>query len=146
MKRFKNFSSGLITFLIVYFIFFTMDDLVAQLIFYFGLSIIGKYIFRLTKVIINKLTGDSDEQRRNSIRDWEDKTTLSRYGKILEEYSERWNPEPLPHLNKNSENLELDTLRVSIGTMYMNIVYGRDKTPFVVFKELLWKLTYTVLY
>lgn len=33
--------------------------------------------------------------------------------------------------------LELDTLRVSIGTMYMNIVYGRDKTPFVVFKELL---------
>lgn len=69
MKRFKNFSSGLITFLIVYFIFFTMDDLVAQLIFYFGLSIIGKYIFRLTKAIINKLTGDSDEQRRNFKRD-----------------------------------------------------------------------------
>lgn len=56
MKRFKNFSSGLITFLIVYFIFFTMNDLVAQLIFYFGLSIIGKYIFRLTKFTINKLT------------------------------------------------------------------------------------------
>lgn len=55
MKRFKNFSSGLITFLIVYFIFFTMNDLVAQLIFYFGLTIIGKYIFRLTKFIINKL-------------------------------------------------------------------------------------------
>ena len=65
MKRFKNFSSGLITFLIVYFIFFTMNDLVAQLIFYFGLTIVGKYIFRLTKAIINKLTGDSDEQRRN---------------------------------------------------------------------------------
>ena len=46
-----------------------MDDLVAQLIFYFGLSIIGKYIFRLTKAIINKLTGDSDEQIRNSKRD-----------------------------------------------------------------------------
>ena len=58
MKRFKNFSSVLITFLIVYFIFFTMNDLVAQLIFYFGLSIIGKYIFRLTKATINKLTGE----------------------------------------------------------------------------------------
>lgn len=69
MKRFKNFSSGLITFLIVYFIFFTMNDLVAQLIFYFGLVIIGKYIFRLTKFTINKLTGDSDEQRRNLKRD-----------------------------------------------------------------------------
>lgn len=69
MKRFKNFSSGLITFLIVYFIFFTMNDLVAQLIFYFGLSIIGKYIFRLTKTTINKLTGDNDEQRRNFKRD-----------------------------------------------------------------------------
>ena len=69
MKRFKNFSSGLITFLIVYFIFFTMNDLVAQLIFYFGLSIIGKYIFRLTKAIINKLTGDNDGQRRNFKRD-----------------------------------------------------------------------------
>lgn len=56
MNRFKNFSSGLIAFLIVYFIFFTMNDLVAQLIFYFGLSIIGKYIFRLTKFVINKLT------------------------------------------------------------------------------------------
>ena len=61
MKRFKNFSSGLIAFLIVYFIFFTMSDLVAQLIFYFGLSIIGKYIFRLTKFIINKLTGGNNE-------------------------------------------------------------------------------------
>lgn len=59
MKRFKNFSSGLIAFLIAYFIFFTMNDLVAQLIFYFGLSIIGKYIFRLTKFIINK-TGNLD--------------------------------------------------------------------------------------
>ena len=61
MKRFKNFSSGLIAFLIAYFIFFTMNDLVAQLIFYFGLSIIGKYIFRLTKLVINKLTGVKDE-------------------------------------------------------------------------------------
>ncbi len=55
MKRFKNFSSGLITFLIVYFIFFTMNDLVTQLIFYFGLSIIGVYVFRLSHFIINKL-------------------------------------------------------------------------------------------
>ena len=46
-----------------------MNDLVAQLIFYFGLSIIGKYIFRLTKAIINKLTGDNDGQRRNFKRD-----------------------------------------------------------------------------
>lgn len=58
MNRFKNFSSGLIAFLIIYFIFFTMNDLVAQLIFYFGLSIIGKYIFRLTKFIINKVIGE----------------------------------------------------------------------------------------
>ena len=55
MKRFKNFSSGLITFLIVYFIFFTMNELVAQLIFFFGLSVIGVYIFRLSHFIINKL-------------------------------------------------------------------------------------------
>lgn len=61
MNRFKNFSSGLIAFLIVYFIFFTMNDLVAQLIFYFGLSIMGKYIFRLAKFIINKLIGNKDE-------------------------------------------------------------------------------------
>lgn len=61
MKRFKNFSSGLIAFLIAYFIFFTMNDLVAQLIFYFGLSIIGKYIFQLTKFIINKLMEGSNE-------------------------------------------------------------------------------------
>lgn len=57
MKRLKNSSSGLITFLIVYFIFFTMNDLVAQLIFYFGLAIVGKYVFRLTNFITNKLTG-----------------------------------------------------------------------------------------
>ena len=55
MKRFKNFSSGLITFLIAYFIFFTMNELVAQLIFFFGLSAIGVYIFRLSHFIINKL-------------------------------------------------------------------------------------------
>lgn len=61
MKRFKNFSSGLIAFLIVYFIFFTMSDLVAQLIFYFGLSIIGKYIFRLAKFTINKLVRGNNE-------------------------------------------------------------------------------------
>lgn len=55
MKRFRNFSSGLITFLIVYFVFFTMNDLVAQLIFYFGLAIIGKYIFRLVKMLVGKI-------------------------------------------------------------------------------------------
>lgn len=55
MKRFKNFSSGLIAFLIAYFIFFTMNDLVAQLIFYFGLSIIGGLIFKFMNFIMNKL-------------------------------------------------------------------------------------------
>lgn len=55
MKRFKNFSSGLISLMIVYFIFCTMNELVAQLIFFFGLSVIGVYIFRLSHLIINKL-------------------------------------------------------------------------------------------
>ena len=55
MKRFKNFSSGLISLMIVYFIFCTMNELVAQLIFFFGLSVIGVYIFRLSHFIINKL-------------------------------------------------------------------------------------------
>lgn len=55
MKRFKNFSSGLISLMVVYFIFCTMNELVAQLIFFFGLSVIGVYIFRLSYFIINKL-------------------------------------------------------------------------------------------
>ena len=55
MKRFKNFSSGLISLMVVYFIFCTMNELVAQLIFFFGLSVIGVYIFRLSPFIINKL-------------------------------------------------------------------------------------------
>lgn len=54
MKRFKNFSSGLISFMIVYFIFCTMNELIAQLIFFFGLSIVGVYIFRLSHFIIDK--------------------------------------------------------------------------------------------
>ena len=32
-----------------------MNELVAQLIFFFGLSVIGVYIFRLSHFIINKL-------------------------------------------------------------------------------------------
>lgn len=55
MKRFKNFSSGLISLMVVHFIFCTMNELVAQLIFFFGLSVIGVYIFRLSHLIINKL-------------------------------------------------------------------------------------------
>ena len=55
MKRFKNISSGLISSMVVYFIFCTMNELVAQLIFFFGLSVIGVYIFRLSHFIINKL-------------------------------------------------------------------------------------------
>ena len=55
MRRFKNFSSGLISLIIVYFIFCTMNELVAQLIFFFGLSIIGVYIFKLSHLTINKL-------------------------------------------------------------------------------------------
>lgn len=55
MKRFKNFSSGLISLMAVYFIICTMNELVAQLIFLFGLSIIGVYVFRLSYLIINKL-------------------------------------------------------------------------------------------
>lgn len=55
MKRFKNFSSSLISLMIVYFIFCTMNELVTQLIFFFGLSVIGVYIFRLSLFIINKL-------------------------------------------------------------------------------------------
>ena len=55
MKRFKNFSSSLVSLVVVYFIFCTMNELVAQLIFFFGLSVIGVYIFRLSHFIINKL-------------------------------------------------------------------------------------------
>ena len=55
MKRFKNFSISLISLMGVYFIFCTMNELVAQLIFFFGLSVIGVYIFRLSHFIINKL-------------------------------------------------------------------------------------------
>lgn len=55
MKRFRNFSLGLMTFLIVYFIFMIMNEFVAQLIFYFGLTIIGLYIFRGLNLISNKL-------------------------------------------------------------------------------------------
>lgn len=55
MKRFKNFSSVLISFMVVYFIFCTMNKLVAQLTFFFGLSVIGVYVFRLSQLIINKL-------------------------------------------------------------------------------------------
>lgn len=55
MKQFKNFSSVLISFMVVYFIFCTMNELVAQLIFFFGLSIIGVYIFRLSHFILDKL-------------------------------------------------------------------------------------------
>ena len=55
MKRFKNFSSSLVSLMGVYFIFCTMNELVAQLIFFFGLSVIGVYIFRLSHFIINKL-------------------------------------------------------------------------------------------
>lgn len=55
MKRFENFSSSLISLMIVYFIFCTMNELVAQLIFFFGLSVIGVYIFRLNNLIISKL-------------------------------------------------------------------------------------------
>lgn len=55
MKRFKNFSSGLVSLMVIYFIFYTMNELVAQLIFFFGLSVIGVYIFRLSHLIINKL-------------------------------------------------------------------------------------------
>ena len=56
MKRFKNFSSGLISFMLVYFIFCIMNDLVAQLIFFFGLSIIGGFIFKFINFIMDKLT------------------------------------------------------------------------------------------
>ena len=75
MKRFKNFSSGLVTFLIVYFIFFTMNDLVAQLIFFFGLSVIGAYIFRLSHFIINKLKNiklcDGGFWNKDGIYNWD---------------------------------------------------------------------------
>nr|DAQ09859.1 MAG TPA: hypothetical protein [Caudoviricetes sp.] len=39
----------------VYFIFCTMSELLAQLIFFWGLSIISVYIFRLSHFIIDKL-------------------------------------------------------------------------------------------
>ena len=55
MKRFRNFSLGLTSFLIVYFIFMIMNELVAQLIFYFGLTIIGLYIFRGLNIVSQKL-------------------------------------------------------------------------------------------
>lgn len=75
MKRFKNFSSGLISLMIVYFIFCTMNELVAQLIFLFGLSVIGVYIFRLNQLIINKLKDiklcDCGFWDRDGIYDWD---------------------------------------------------------------------------
>lgn len=55
MKRFRNFSLGLTSFLIVYFIFMIMNELVAQLIFYFGLTIIGLYIFRGLNLIFQRI-------------------------------------------------------------------------------------------
>ena len=55
MKRFKNFSNGLVSFMIVFFIFCTMNETVAQLIFFFGLSIIGGFIFKFINLIIDKL-------------------------------------------------------------------------------------------
>lgn len=55
MKRFRNFSLGLTSFLIVYFIFMIMNELVAQLIFYFGLTIIGLYVFRGLNIIFQKI-------------------------------------------------------------------------------------------
>lgn len=75
MKKFKNFSSGLISFMIVYFIFCTMNELVAQLIFFFGLSIIGVYIFRLSCFIIYKLKNikfcDCGFWDRDGIYNWD---------------------------------------------------------------------------
>lgn len=55
MKRFRNFSLGFTSFLIIYFIFMIMNEVVAQLIFYFGLTIIGLYIFRLLNLIFQKI-------------------------------------------------------------------------------------------
>lgn len=75
MSRFKNFSSVLISFMVVYFIFCTMNELVAQLIFFFGLSIIGVYIFRLSHFIIDKLKNikfcDCGFWNRDVIYNWD---------------------------------------------------------------------------
>lgn len=75
MKRFKNFSSVLISFMVVYFIFCTMNELVAQLTFFFGLSIIGVYIFRLSHFILDKLKNikfcDCGFWNRDGIYNWD---------------------------------------------------------------------------
>lgn len=55
MRRFKILLFVLLAFIIVYFIFLTMNECVAQLIFFWGLSVIGSYIYKLCHLIFDKL-------------------------------------------------------------------------------------------
>ncbi len=72
MKRFRNFSLGLATFFIVYFIFMIMNELVAQLIFYFGLTIIGLYIFRGLNILFQKLYNKTKDIRLVDCGFWQE--------------------------------------------------------------------------
>lgn len=54
-KRIRNYIFGMCTFAIIFSIFMVMDELAAQLVFFFGLSIIGLYLFRLHHLIFNKI-------------------------------------------------------------------------------------------
>ncbi len=112
MKRFKNFSSGLISLMTVYFIFCTMNELVAQLIFFFGLSVIGVYIFRLSHLIINKLKDiqlcDCGFWNKDGIYNWDIKLVdLSKESysedKVFNSQANDFNKEPYTR-NEMEEN------------------------------------------
>lgn len=61
----KNKIFTLLTFLIIFFVLITANDLVAQLIFYFGLSIIGLFIFKFLHLISDKLNSIINKGRNN---------------------------------------------------------------------------------
>lgn len=97
MKKSRNFSFGFVTFLIVYFIFMTMNELIAQLIFYLGLTIIGLYIFRTLNLIFEKLYGIIKDVRfidcgfwnRDEIYNWDIKLVNFRKEGVSNEESKR---------------------------------------------------------
>lgn len=66
MKKFKMFCFAFVSFVVIYFIFFTMNDEVAQIIFFWGLSIIGCYIYKLCYLISDKLNSIISKGRNNN--------------------------------------------------------------------------------
>lgn len=66
MKKLKMFGFAFASFIVIYFIFFTMSDEVAQLIFFWGLSIIGCYIYKLCYLISDKLNSIISKGRNDN--------------------------------------------------------------------------------